>query len=128
MPFMQKQPPSIDAITWKHGYNTNLAISRHSWKVKTTTFHPRYLVSFCNVSSKYWVFIFSTYPKLFIKFESCIQDKCYKPCNKLIFFSRACLSKTVIISDMIDFIKVIFCSETTYVSTKQRLPVIFASF
>ena len=30
MPFMQKQPPSIDAITWKHGYNTNLGISRHS--------------------------------------------------------------------------------------------------
>ena len=57
MPFMQKQPPSIDAITWKHGYNTNLGISRHSWKVKTTTFHPTYLVSFCNVSSKYWVFI-----------------------------------------------------------------------
>ena len=50
-----------------------------------TTFYPTYLVSFCNVSSKYWVFIFSTYPKLFIKFESCIQDKCYKLCNKLIF-------------------------------------------
>ena len=24
---MQKQTPSMDAITWKHGYNTNLGIS-----------------------------------------------------------------------------------------------------
>ena len=43
-------------------------------------------------------------------------------------FSRTCLSKTMIKSDMIDFIKAISCSERTQVSTKQKLVVIFASF
>ena len=47
---------------------------------------------------------------------------------KLIFFFRTCLSKTMIIFDMIDFIKDISCSETTHVSTKQKLAVIFVSF
>ena len=44
------------------------------------------------------------------------------------FFSRTCLSKTMIIPDMIDFINTISCSETRHVSTKQRLAVIFAIF
>ena len=44
------------------------------------------------------------------------------------FFPRTCLSRTMIISDMMDFIKATSCSETTHVSTKQRLPVIYASF
>ena len=30
----------------------------HSWKLKITTYHPTYLVSFCIVNSKYWVLIF----------------------------------------------------------------------
>ena len=43
------------------------------------------------------------------KFESSIQDKYYKPHNQ--FFSRTSLSKTMIISDIMDFIKAISCSE-----------------
>ena len=54
------------------------------------------------------------------------QDKCYKPRNQLTIFSRTCLSKSIIISDMTDFTKAVSCSETTHVSTKQRLAVIFA--
>ena len=95
-----------------------------------TTFYPTYLVSFCTANSKYWVFIFSTYPKPFInwwKIESYIQDKCYKPHKQVKFFSITGLSMTMIISDMVDFIKAASYSETTHVSTKQRLGV-FASF
>ena len=44
-----------------------------------------------------------------------------------IFFSITGLSMTMIISDMVDFIKAASYSETTHVSTKQRLGV-FASF
>ena len=42
--------------------------------------------------------------------------------------TQSCLSKTIIVSDMIDFIKATSCSDTTDVSTEQRLAVIFASF
>ena len=62
------------------------------------------------------------------KIEPCIQDKCYKPYNQVKMSSRTCLSKSIIIYDMIDFMKAITCSETTHVSTKQRLAVKFASF
>ena len=47
--------------------------------------------------------------------------------SKLNFFSITGLSKTMIISDMVDFIKAASYSETTHVSTKQKLGV-FASF
>ena len=45
-----------------------------------------------------------------------------------LIFSRTCLSKTIIIYDIMDFIKAISCLEPTHVPTKQRLAVIFASF
>ena len=44
------------------------------------------------------------------------------------FWIIPCLSKTIIISDMIDFMKAKSCCETTHASTKQRLAVIYASF
>ena len=75
---------------------------------------------FCTVNSKYRVFIFSTYPKPFIK--------CYKPRNRVKFFSRTCLSKTMIISDMIRLYQGHILLRDNHVSTKQRLAVIFASF
>ena len=70
-------------------------------------------------------------PKLSLtdeKFESCIKSKCHKPQKQVKIFYRTCLSKTMIIFDIIDFITVIFCSETTHVSRKQRLVVICQFF
>ena len=58
------------------------------------------------------------------KFESCMQGKFYKPYNQGKNFFIACLSKTMIVSDITDFLKAISCPETTHVSTKQRLVVI----
>ena len=43
-------------------------------------------------------------------------------------FSRTCLSKTTIISDVIDFIKAISCSGKTHVSTKQSVAAVYADF
>ena len=94
-------------------HSTINAISNKKIAMTTFTLHI-YLLSFCIVTSKYWVFIFITYSKHFInwwKFESSyMQGKCYKPHNQVNFF-RTCLSKTMIISDMIDFIKAISCLE-----------------
>ena len=44
-----------------------------------------------------------------------LQTKLY---NQVKTFSRTCLSKPMIIYDMMDFIKAIGCYETTHVSTK----------
>ena len=93
-------------------HSTINAISNKKIAMATFMLHI-YLLSFCIVTSKYWVFIFSTYPKHFInwwKFESSyMQSKCYKTHNQVKFFFRTCLSKTMMISDMIDFIKAITC-------------------
>ena len=62
------------------------------------------------------------------KFESCIQDKCCKPHNQIKHFSRTCLSKTMIICNIIDFVKAISCSGITHVSTERRLAAIFDIF
>ena len=62
------------------------------------------------------------------KFESCIQDKCCKPHNQIKHFSRTCFSKTMIISNVIDFTKAISCSGITHVSIERRLAVIFDIF
>ena len=89
-----------------------------------------YIAPSCIVSSKYRVLIFSTYPKLSLTdkiIESCTQNKCCKPHNQVKTFFRTCLFKTLIIY-MTDFTKAISCSETTHVSTKQILSIIFASF
>ena len=89
-----------------------------------TTVHPTQLVSSALltqiIKSLFTVHI-QNFSLTDEKFDSCIQHKCYKPHNQVKFFSRTCLSKTMIISYMIDFIKAISCSETTHVSTKQRL-------
>ena len=46
----------------------------------------------------------------------------------LLLFCRTCFSKTILISDMTDLIKDIYCAQIRDFSTKQRLAVIFASF
>ena len=66
-----------------------------------TTFHSTYLLYFCVIYSKYWMFIFSTYPKPFIHCWK-IWISLYKinaTDHTIKFFSRACLSKTMIIYD-----------------------------
>ena len=87
MLFMLNQLPCINVTTSYHFYNTNIRISNKkiatfdSWKIKMIMLHSTYLVSFCIVNSKYWVFlwvfIFSTYPKSFInwgqKKRSCFR-------------------------------------------------------
>ena len=118
-----------NATNDQHHHNTNFGIS--SKKINTyDTFHPTYLVSALltqNIECLFSVHI----PSLSLndkKFESCTQDKCYKPNNQVISFSGTCLFKTMIISDMIYFIKAISSSKTTHVSTKQGLAVIYADF
>ena len=85
-------------------------------------FYPLFLHCWFKILS----FLFSVnIPNLSLteeKFESCIQNKRCKPQNQVEFLSRTCFFKTMIISDMKDFIKDISCSETAHVSTKQRLP------
>ena len=88
-----------------------------------TTFHPTYQSLFALLTQNIECLFSVHIPNLSLtdeKFKFCIQDKCYKPQNQVKFFSRTCLSKSRIISDMIDVIKTISGSGKTHVSTKQK--------
>ena len=60
----------------------------NSWKFKMTTFHDTFLISFCIVDSKYWVFSFqkANASCYICKFLVRKQEKCYKSIQNLIFF------------------------------------------
>ena len=132
MIFMQKQLPCTYAITVWQCYSTNFGISNKKITPYDTiqnskgTLFTLFLTSLSALLIQNIEFLFSVnIPNLSLteeKFESCIQNKHCKPQNQVEFFSTTCFFKTMIISDMKDFFKNISCSETTHVSTKQRLP------
>ena len=99
-------------------------------RIQNDRFSPCIFIRFSIINSKYWVFIFSIYPKSFHKQMKNLDllYKCYRSHKIKLKFFQNMFSKTMVMSDTIDFIMAISCSEKIHVSTKRRLADTYTSF
>ena len=74
----------------------SLKIQNDHFSLHIFTLFLCYLLKVLNV---YFQYISQTFHLLLKNLNLVIQDKCYRPHNQVKFFSRACLSKTMIIYD-----------------------------